>query len=106
MEKILTFFEYKNQVSKNRLNIFSYPGYDIRNKFYFKYHPWNNRAKYKLDYKYVLDCEKKLSKQLIKQFKNNYNIQRSKKFWDIIFFPSLLKRFISLFTKSIVNPTS
>ena len=89
MEKILIFFEYKNQLSKSRLNIFNHPGYDVRNEYYFKNHPWNNKTKYKLDYKYVLYCEKKLSNQLIKQFKKNYNIRKSKKFWDIIFFPSL-----------------
>lgn len=89
MEKILTFFEYKNKASKRRLNIFSNPGYDTRNEFYYKNHPWNNRAKYKLDYKYVLYCEKKLSNEIVKQFKKKYNIRKSKKFWNIIFFPSL-----------------
>ena len=55
MLKTSTMAIYNDDVNYNdlevfRLNIFSNPSYDTRNEFYYKNHPWNNRAKYKLDF--------------------------------------------------------
>lgn len=87
MNKNLLFF--KKKIDNNSLLILSDSNFNNKNLYYYKNHPWNDDKIYYKDYRYISKLENKFKDILKKKFEKKFFLKKSKKYWDIICFPSL-----------------
>lgn len=87
MNKNILFYSKKK--NNKSLLILSDSNFNKKNLYYYKFHPWNDDKNYYKDYKYISKLEKKFKNILKIKFEKKFLLKKPKKYWDIIFFPSL-----------------